>query len=516
MEVSMYSRPFGSIFGDDSKEPAKQVAPKPGFLDTKDDPKAVLSEKAAPQLSKPLPSADPAQDPMADRKKELERVPVINPGDGAKLRLDREFVSETPELELAEATHEQEKSKFVQGQTMRAIKALQQDIKKAEVYKGVLLQYGSLSEKEKDKINLWLANHFNSIKNFGRARKLLRQTQLIKEKAAGLDVDIKHWDRLKSLKKQGKLKTAEKLSKVKEIFKRPKAAGIPIFDSPGASEHSKEMTRAGVRGLKDLEKLEAQQLGDAAYALPETVRPLVDTAIVSRPPTPMQPKPQIPLPKKSLYSMPENERLQILEVLKPDQQQMLVPSDPKKQAETRWADAKQREWKLQQSKDDLKVLQQVYAEHLSEIQSLVSKIIDTDGEKGRAMSAALGTLTEGNPEGFLEAADLQDAVKNSFNILRKPSAGLGEIAESDDIALEKESELFLQQATLIHQTAQQELQAREYALDVAQAEVKDAPPPPPPKPINIEVTVEPKSVNISINHILLAAAGIWALTQVIK
>ena len=506
----MYSKPFGSIFGDDVKQPAK-AEPKPGFLTADDSPKTVVTEKAAPQQSKPLAPADPAKDAMAARQQALKRASVINPGDGAKLSLDKDIVSESPELELAEATHEQDKSKLAHGQVIRAIKALQKDIKRAEVYKTVLLQYSDLSEEEKEKVDKWLIKHHKAVKNFGRARKLLRATKLLKEKIATLDVDIKHWDRLKSLKKKGKLKTASKLSKVKDIFKRQKAKDVPKFDSPGASEHAKKIAKAGREGLKDLKK---HDLGEA-YGVPGALRPLVNTAVVTRPPTPMEPKKYTPLPKKSLYSMPANEKEAIMHVLKPDPMHMIVPADPKKKAARRWGDAKQREWKLRQSREDLKTLQNIYKEHLAEIKGLISKIIDQDGEKGEAITAALGALTEGSPEEFLKSADLHRALKNAFKTTNQPQLeGLGE--EVTTVDPEKEAKALLEQATVAHQTAKQELQAREYALKVAQAEVKDLPPPPPPPPINIQVTVEPKSANININHILLAAVAIWALTQVIK
>lgn len=484
----MYSTPFGSIFGD-SSEPLKKKAPA--------------------QQIKPLPSADPTKDPLKERKETLRKSKVIKPGDSASLDVTNKVIPASPEVELAEATLEQKKTHLKFGRLKRAIAAIKADIKKAELYRTLLLQYNDLTAEEKQEIELWALKNRKAIDAFGKARKLIKETTLIKEKIKDIDIDISHWDTLKALKKKGKLATKSKVKRVRGINLRTKG-DIPRF-AAGRSEENKQLAARSAYGLDRLKKIDQTLDGlfepGTQYQIRNALQPV--------PPPPRLHKPVKEAPKMSLYSLPEGERQRIEAVLTPQPRKELIPTPAAKKAEMRWADAKQLEWKKRAFLAEHKELQAKYKELLQEVQDLVQKIIDEGDEKAAAVTATLGILSEGKPDHFLKSETLFKGLSTFFKSLRVSQLS-GDL-EADPGSAEQEALKFLASAKQDHTAARQEMQTRQYALTTAVAAVKDLPPPPPPPPIKVEITVKADSegIGISMNHVLLAVAGAWVLSKVL-
>jgi hypothetical protein len=533
----MYSTPFGSIFGADKPEP-KETTPKPGFLSQKDDPVSILKRAALPPKGMPqgiLPKGFPGlppkgmppkgmppkgmppkgmppkgmppkdmppkpkkapkekKDVMSAMRERFEKKEKVYKAKKAK-KIDfkviapqftatKRVVSNNPEVKL-----EQSKLKVIKkDRKFKILKErlgeLKKKTKSAKIYRDILVHYSELKPEKKKEISNWITEHTAPIKKVSATRKMMKSTNRIKEAIKSIDLEIKHYERLKKLKDKGidieGKKAITRVSpnrkplppEVLPIFKQkvipmaevsykklpPQLAGYgeqPIKPEPLAPPMKPVAMKPGV--LAPPMKPNAMKPGALAPPMKPGSLPGPKPKSLALKPGP-KPKPgaleSSIKPSKSAAGMRPEEKNVILSKKSREKmakegtvQKIILESKAgkryaaekkekagrsvniKKTLEKNLLAGKKVEWQTKRLEQTIAQHVDAYNEVQAQITSLIDKIKQQSPEDSK-ITTVLGIVAEARPERFVVSASLLDSLKQSFKRLSQ----LGE-ADSPDIA----------------------------------------------------------------------------------
>lgn len=233
--MSMYQKPFGSIFED---TPSKESVITPT------EPTPAGSFEPA-RTESPEVSDTPAIQAKTDLPEETAgkiKIPFSN--EMPQFRTATTVVSNDPEVVVAQSKLSLTKSRIKLAAVSNEITNLRKKISAAKVYLSVISDYKSLSKPKQQEIISFIEKNSKSIKNIADAHSAREAANGIKQATQALDAEIKHWEELLAKKGHIKLKNFRPIGgKVSDDVSSPfipliggKAAPVVKLDKSGIAK----------------------------------------------------------------------------------------------------------------------------------------------------------------------------------------------------------------------------------------------------------------------------------------
>jgi len=502
----MYRSPFGSLFSSDDSalKPKTEPASK-----SKASPSDDLGKRTAELKSSKI---------IAPNAKSIAKS-VPEPYDlSNKKPYDRttdEFKSfTTMESDDPRVIAEQSKILIVKNkQKLAALQRRLSEIKKktksAKIYRDVLIQYRQLPEKEKETFISWTLKHSSAIKKLNSARKLARIKKNTQEAIQSLDGEIKHWENLLKLKKEGvNIKGKTVLESYRPIEDNIKATPAETGDLPKFA--LKPLPKEEIYHLKSGKPFaKSSELG-SLDATEEAINSLRNEARIK-----LESSSKKAAIKEGSYTQNFKAKLTGRDDHLKERSASDAPSKLRKKIERTIIRAKELNWQIRRLQGEIGDAQADYIKvqkNLSELTLAMSK-----DQRTTRVVHALGILIEARPESFIGSPTLLGAAKGAFSGLSQ----LGSNEPAEDTSPEKETEELLKQASDESTAGLKELETRQNALAKLKAEVEGKPAPPPivlvfPPPIIISPPSQTKKTADTINKLLPWAAGLFLFMKLLE
>lgn len=225
----MYSKPFGSIFGESplikaDSAPAPAPLPPPA---TEEDRNKLLEARKAVQYEELL----------------APKVPFSN--EEPQFRAASTVVSKDPGVILAQSNLSLEKSQIKYATLVRDEVELKNKISAAEVYISVLDEIKNLPQQKQKEVQKFILDNEEKLKKIINTEKAISKSKDIKEATAALNTEIKHWETLDAQKGRVELKsfrpTQRKVSEELPVLKL-----LPKIGGKSASEQIARLDKHGV------------------------------------------------------------------------------------------------------------------------------------------------------------------------------------------------------------------------------------------------------------------------------